>query len=71
MVRVNEMTVDEFRDMLHEVVEEVLEEQLGLLTDPDSELELRPEVAQSLRDYLASERHGDDADEVFKLLGLE
>jgi hypothetical protein len=70
MLRVNELTVDEFRDMLHEVVEEVLEEQIGLLTDPDSDLELRPEIARSLLDYLASDRRGDDADEVFRSLAL-
>lgn len=70
MLRVNDLTVDEFRDMLHEVVEEVLEEKLGLWTDPDANLELRPEVAESLRDYLASNRRGDGAVDVFKTLGL-
>gem|GEM_PF-3945366 len=39
--------------------------------DPDESLELRDDVLHSLEEYLASEQSGDDADEVFRALGLE
>lgn len=72
--RVGDLTVDELRvllrDILRELVEEVIEEKLDALADPDEGLELRPEIAESLREYLASERRGDDADQVFHSLGL-
>jgi len=71
VLHVNDLTVDELRALMREVVEEVVEEKLGLLIDPDDGLELREEVAQSLREYLVSDRHGDDADTVFRSLGLE
>jgi len=70
-LRVSELSVDELRELLYEVVEEALEEKFGMTTDPDAGLELRPEVAESLRRYLESERRGDDADKVFRSLGLE
>jgi ribosomal protein L29 len=73
--KVADLTVDELKELLHEtireLVEEVVEEKLGALDDPDEGLELQPEVADSLRHYLKSERRGDDADEVFRQLGLE
>jgi ribosomal protein L29 len=73
--RVADMTVDDLQDLLRgtlrELVEEIIEEKVGLLRDPDEGLELREEVAQSLRDYLSTERRGDDADEVFRSLGLD
>ena len=72
--RVSDLTVDELRELLQitirELVEEVVEEKLGLLQDPDEGLEMQPEFEASLQDYLASDRRGDDADEVFKALGL-
>lgn len=68
--RVADLTVDELRRLLHQVVEEVIEEKLGMTTDPDEGLELRPEVEKSLLDYLASDRRGDDASDVFRSLGL-
>ncbi len=71
MLRVAELTVDELRDLMHSVIEEVLEEKLGLLADPDEGLEIRPEVLQSLETYLAGSRRGRKADEVFRSLGLE
>jgi hypothetical protein len=71
MSRVADLTVDELRDLLHDVVEEILDEKLGLLTDPDSDLELRKEVTYSLQSYLESDRRGDDADEIFRSLGLD
>jgi hypothetical protein len=74
--KVADLTVDELKELLQEtireLVEEVVEEKLGALTDdPDEGLELQPEMADSLRDYLASDRRGDDADEVFRKIGLE
>lgn len=69
--RVSDLTVDDLRALLHEVVEEVIEEKLGMLKDPDEGLELRPEVVESLQNYLGSDRRGDDADEVFRSLGLD
>jgi hypothetical protein len=71
MSRVADLTVDELRDLLHDVVEEILDEKLGLLTDPDGDLELRPEVSESLQSYLVSDRRGDDAEAVFRSLGLD
>lgn len=72
---VSELTVDELRELLQEaireIVEELLEEHLGTQVDPDADLELRPEVARSLQEYLSSPRRGDDADEVFRSLGLK
>ncbi len=70
VMRVNDLTVDELRTLMREVVEEVVEEQLGLLKDPDEGLELRDDVAESLEVYLGSNRRGDDADDVFRALGL-
>jgi hypothetical protein len=70
-VHVNDLTVDELRALMREVVEEVVEEKIGLLVDPDEGLELREDVVESLEAYLASDRRGDDADEVFRALGLE
>ncbi len=66
MSLVSNLTVDELRDLLHDVVEEILEEKLGLLTDPDSDLELRPEVIESLQGYLDSDRRGEDAEAIFR-----
>lgn len=71
VMHVNDLTVDQLRSLLREVVEEVVEEKIGLLTDPDEGMELREEVVASLEEYLASEQRGDDADEVFRTLGLE
>ena len=73
--RVADLTVDELEALLYstlrQLIEEVVEDRLGMTTDPDAGLELRPEVAQSLQAYLASDRRGDDADDVFRSLGLE
>lgn len=69
--RVSELTVDDLRALLYQVVEEVIEEKFGLIKDPDEDLDLRPEVAESLQNYLASDRCGDDAEAVFRSLGLE
>ena len=69
--RVSELSVDDLRALLYQVVEEVIEEKFGLIKDPDEILDLRPEVEKSLQDYLASDRRGDDAEDVFRSLGLD
>jgi hypothetical protein len=71
VLHVNDLTVDELRALMREVVEEVVEEKIGLLTDPDERLELRADVVESLKAFLASDQRGDDADDVFRALGLE
>jgi hypothetical protein len=71
VLHVNDLTVDELRALMREVVEEVVEEKIGLLKDPDEGLELREDVIESLKDFLASDQRGDDSDDVFHALGLE
>lgn len=75
MVKVIDLTVEELEEILQaalrRLIEEVVEEKLALLADPDEGLELHPETAESLQAYLESERRGDDADAVFQSLGLE
>lgn len=74
-MKVADLTLDELAEFLQftlrAVIEEVLEERTGMLADPDEGLNLRPEVATSLEDYLASDRRGDDANDVFRELGLD
>ena len=69
-MKVADLTVDELEALLYstlrQLIEEVVEEKLGVMADPDKGLELRPEVAQSLQTYLESDRRGDDADDVFR-----
>lgn len=73
--RVADLTVDELRDLLYatmrDLVEEVIEERVGAVNDPDEGLELQPEVEDSLKKYLESDRRGDNADDVFRSLGLD
>jgi hypothetical protein len=59
---VAELTVDELRYIIQEVMEQKLSEMLG---DPDEGLELRPEIEQRLRRSLAYVAAGD------KTLSLE
>lgn len=68
---ITELTIDDLRALLREVVEEVIEEKIGMMVDPDDGLELREDVVESLDMYLASDRRGDNADDVFRSLGLE
>jgi len=71
VLHVNDLTVDELRALMREVVKEVVEEKFGMLTDPDEGLALREDVVESLDAYLNSDHRGDDADDVFRKLGLE
>ncbi|TEU12343.1 MAG: hypothetical protein E3J21_21250 [Anaerolineales bacterium] len=69
--RVAELTVDEFKQIIEEVVEQKLAEMLG---DPDEGLELREEIKARLRRSLEAERRGAKgipAQEVTAQLGLE
>lgn len=61
--RVSDLTVDDLRTLLHQVVEEVIEEKFGMINDPDENLELQPDFESSLKSYLASERRGDNAED--------
>ena len=70
-IRVAELTVDEFRQVIEETVERKLSEMLG---DPDEGLELREEIKARLRHSLEAERRGVrgiPAQEVAAQLGLE
>lgn len=60
--RVADLSVDEFSDLLREVIAEVLEERLGLFSDPDVRLELRPEVVQAPQEYMAGDQRGAPAE---------
>jgi len=56
-MKVKDLTTDDLRALIADVVEEKLKEPLG---DPDWGLELRPEVAERLRKSLAAmEREND------------
>ena len=68
---VGELTLEEFRQIVEQVVEEKL---LELLGDPDEGLTLREEVQARLRRTLARERAGErgiPARDVAERLGLE
>jgi hypothetical protein len=71
MQTVKDLTIDEFRAVVGEVVEEKLRE---LLTDPDVGLLLRPDVEGRLREELQNphlERETIPAAEVARRRGLE
>ncbi|MBC7223802.1 MAG: hypothetical protein H5T59_05955 [Anaerolineae bacterium] len=68
--RVTDLTVDEFKALVREVVMETLCELLG---DPDEGLELREDFAEELRRSLAAVEAGGEtipAREVAERLGL-
>ena len=71
-MKVADLTVEELQEFLiatlRQLIEEVVEEKLGVMTDPDKGLELRSDVAESLQDYLDSDQRGDDADEVWEAI---
>ncbi len=73
--KVADLTVDELREVLRatirDLIEEIVVEKLETLLDPDDGLELEPDVADSLREYLRSNRRGDPAEEVWHSLGLD
>jgi hypothetical protein len=70
-IKVAELTVDEFRQVIEETVERKLSEMLG---DPDEGLELREEIKTRLRRSLKAEQEGVrgiPAQEVAAQLGLD
>lgn len=69
--RMIELTVDELKQIIGEVVEQKLSEMLG---DPDEGLELREDIEARLRRSLEAERRGTrgiPAQEVAAQLGVE
>ena len=71
MQTVKDLTIDEFKAVVGEVVEEKLRE---LLADPDAGLSLRPEIEARLREQLQNPQlNGESisAAEVARRLGLE
>jgi signal recognition particle GTPase len=69
-MKVKELTVEQFKDLVQEAVEEKLEEIIG---DPDLGLELREEIKERLRSSLAARQRGEKGipmDEVARRAGL-
>jgi hypothetical protein len=68
--RVASLTLAEFRAMM----DDIIDQRLAALTDPDAGLELRPEIAQGLarqeREFAAGKR-GKPLAEVARRLGLD
>jgi hypothetical protein len=70
-MKVKELTVEEFKNLVQEAIEEKLEEIMG---DPDAGLELREEVKERLRNSLAARRRGEKGipiEEVARRVGLD
>ena len=70
-MKVKELTVEQFKDLVQEAIEEKLEEILG---DPDLGLELREEIKERLRSSLAARQHGEKGipiEEVARRVGLD
>ena len=69
--KVAQMTTDELRDLIGEVVEQKL---LELVGDPDAGLELNPDLVARLkqqRQAVANGERGESLEEVAKRLGLD
>ncbi len=70
-MKVKELTVEEFKILIQETIEQKLEEITG---DPDVGLELREEITERLRGSLAAVQRGEKGipiDEVAKQAGLD
>jgi len=70
-MKVKELTVEQFKDLVQEAIEEKLEEIIG---DPDLGLELREEIKERLRSSLAARQRGEKGipmDEVARRAGLD
>lgn len=65
---ISDLTVDEFRNLIREVVTETL---LDLFDDPDEGLELQEEVADRLRQSITATLETHPAQDVAEKLGLE
>ena len=55
-MKVKELTVEQFKDLIHEAIEEKPADIIG---DPDLGLELREEVKERLRSSLAARQRGE------------
>jgi len=55
-MKVKELTVEQFKDLVQEAIEEKLEEIIG---DPDTGLELREDIKERLRNSLAARQRGE------------
>ncbi|NKQ37518.1 MAG: hypothetical protein HF973_18130 [Chloroflexi bacterium] len=65
---VADLTVEEFKDLVQEVVAETI---LELLGDPDEGLELREEIKERLHRSLARDNQTRSAQDVAAKLGLD
>jgi hypothetical protein len=68
--RVADLTVEEFRELLREIVQETIGELLADC-DPDVGLKFRPDVAEYLTNALKEKRPGIPLNEVEKEPGLD
>jgi hypothetical protein len=69
-MKVKDLTVEQFKSLVQEAIEEKLAEIIG---DPDLGLELREEVKERLRSSLAARQRGEKGmpmDEVARRAGL-
>lgn len=70
-----DLTVGEFKSLLTDIVTTIVEQAVfeleQQLPDPDEGKELRPEVAEQLRQALHEERELYSVEEVMKELGLD
>lgn len=70
-MKIKELTVDQFKALIHDAIEEKLEEVIG---DPDHGLELRDEIKERLRSSLAAMQSGENGipiEQVVKQAGLD
>jgi len=70
-MKVKELTVEQFKGLIQDAIEEKLEELVG---DPDLGLELREEIEERLRSSLAARQNGQKGvpiDEVARQAGLD
>lgn len=70
-MKVKELTVEQFKDLVQEAIEEKLEEIIG---DPDTGLELREDIKERLRNSLAARQRGEKGipiEEVARQAGLD
>ena len=65
---ISDLTVDEFRNLIREVVTETL---LDLFDDPDEGLELREEIADRLRQSITATQKRRPVQDIAAKLGLE
>ena len=70
-MKVKELTVEQFKDLVQEAIEEKLDEIIG---DPDLGLELREDIKERLRNSLAARQRGEKGipiEEVARRVGLD